>query len=160
MQVTLTATQTQANGNFSMTWKARLTKENKGKFLGTLLNDLFTWMSLQKKHKPAEGFKTNDVCDIRLNIDGKISLDTAAIRRSSNDVLRILRTKLRIKYTARGKKNFALLLNDIFSYMTREQEQITFEELIDRLTGEVIIEAANAVKIVEAANEVYETSQI
>lgn len=137
MQVKLIAKQKTNDGNFVMEFKSKITRANYSKIVGTLLLDFFTYVSMAKKHRAAN-FKSNEITDIKLVMGDKVF----STEKPTNDVLRNFRAKLKIRHNATGKKRFAKLLYDIFDYMTRTQENITFDELIERLTAQEVAEIA------------------
>jgi hypothetical protein len=148
MKVVLTASQKQTDGKIEMSFNAEIDKRNKSKIVGSLLNELFDFIDLQKKHR-LTGFKSNEITDVKISL-GDIELNTEMLTKFKGDradVMKAMRMKMKLRNNPVGKKAFALLVWDIADLMTRELSNKSFELLIEELTDKA--EELKAAKLAE-----------
>jgi hypothetical protein len=97
---------------------------DKNKTIGTLLNELFSWIKLQKAMR-ADGLKLSQPLNIRLTFNGA-TIDTGNVRKE-------LQQKLRCNSTAKGMRNFAGKLVILIDYIVRTPELMTIEQALENL---------------------------
>lgn len=146
MQVKLIAKQKTVDSNLQMSFIANVPKREKSAIIGTLLNELFGFMSLAKKHR-TERYLSNAVTDVKFVI-GSVFFDTESVKTSNCDAAKVLRAKMKLRNNAKGKKAFAQLVYDLIEFMSREQYKMTFEQLIANLDREI------------AADEILKTAEL
>lgn len=139
MKVTLTAKQKTAEDNLAVTFSADVPKNNKGLVIGTLLNELFGFMSIAKKHRTTR-FLSNEVTDITLKF-GRVTLSTEDIKANGSTAEKLLRAKMKLRNNPKGKKAFAVLFYDLCEYMTRQIKPISFDKLLAEIEKEIAHEA-------------------
>lgn len=142
MKVTLIAKQKTADKNLAVSFTADVPKNNKGLIIGTLLNELFGFMSIAKKHR-TERFLSNDVTDVTLKF-GRVTLTTEGIKATGTTAEKLLRAKMKLRNNAKGKKAFATLVYDLCEYMTRKIKPITFEKLLEEIELEIAADSKEA----------------
>lgn len=139
MKVTLIAKQKNADKNLAVSFSAEVPKNNKGLIIGTLLSELFGFMSIAKKHR-TDRFLSNDVTDVTLKF-GRVTLSTEEIKTTGTTAEKLLRAKMKLRNNAKGKKAFATLVYDLCEYMTRKVKPVTFEQLLREIETEIAAEA-------------------
>ena len=107
-----------------LTFAVEISKGNESRVLGTLLNELFAWCTLQQSVK-AKGIKFSEPIDLAFECGG-LEFDTATVRRE-------LVQKLKLNKTAKSKRVFAQRFKAIFDYSVSEVRECTFTELLEGL---------------------------
>lgn len=135
MKVTLIAKQKTVNENLAVTFTADVPKNDKGQIIGTLLHELFGFMSIAKKHR-TQRFLSNEVTDITLKF-GRVTLSTDDIKTNGTTAEKLLRAKMKLRNNGKGKKAFATLVYDLCEYMTRKVKPVSFAELLREVEAEI-----------------------
>lgn len=99
----------------------------KSKVCGSICNELFDWVSLQK-FVGANGIKLSEPINLKFEVNG-IKFDTGTLKKE-------LQARLLLRNNPQGRRNYARRFNAIFNYITRDVKPCTFDELLARITKE------------------------
>ncbi len=94
---------------------------SKSKVCGTLLNELFRWVELQRELK-ADGLKLNLPILLKFDVAG-IKFDTGTVRKQAQQ-------RLKLQNTPKGRKAYAKKFWATFNYATAKIETKTYAELV------------------------------
>lgn len=119
---TLIFTASQENTSINFTFE--ISNGNESRVLGTLLNELFAWCTLQQT-VGAKGLKFSQPIDLAFECGG-LTFDTTTVRRE-------LVQKLKLNKTAKAKRAFAQRFKAIFDYSISEVRETTFADLLESL---------------------------
>lgn len=114
--------------NCELTLSTSIDSTSKNKIAGTLLNELFAWVNLQKEVR-AKGLKLSEPIGLQFKL-GKYNFDSTKIDMK-------LQQTLKLQSTADGMKRFAKKFWSILEYVTQTRETITFEALITELEKQI-----------------------
>lgn len=121
--------------NTSVTFGAKVTDESINRVAGTALNELFAWISVQRA-MGASGIALSLPIDLRFQVeseDGEMStmFDTARpVNPADMSAIKILRQRLKMNNSAKGKRNFAQKFMALFNYATRSIMERDINSLI------------------------------
>lgn len=130
--LTFTAYQNIDGEKCSIELLTKISSDNMKNVCGNLLNELFSWVSLQRAVN-ADGLKFSAPIMLKFSYNGKL-YDTATWRSE-------LKQRLKLQNTGKGKKLFAQRFYLILSWVIRERLNVTFDQLLEACDEQVLSEA-------------------